>query len=802
MAILSSLQDYEPPMGDLFSNQRLCSCKALWAYPIEGEESAPQKRTIHAAILQLHQPTSINRVGFRKARGYHKCGSRQDLDWVRSFRVMNWVAEKWEEVLREQDVSYEEGEEIKWFDLSDLKAGCLMVEIRRCGVDDWWPAWQFAEDAVIIEGDRSEKLISPRNESLLSCEKILLEDLPKGVSAEVFDGQVRFKSRQLEVGFHLTRAGMSYLSLDEEGNGKTCTNLVKDAPGSYHQGIMLYPMNAAPVAAPILRYAVSGTTRVIGSKIIYDIHLDEVGQHYRIEWIVGDGRLDLRIVRKADRTLYATRSSIWQLAFKSTASPTHVISSLLEGGEAGLVPLPIVLHAPLHGSLRIKSDSEHLKVRSNAIRAMDLTTLEFKLGEEAQPNGEYYLPAGEYKASVSMELIEPDLSLKPETPSVVSGALRKTLFTAFSFRPDNATLANNGVSFNCPICMDTWSVLAKYSPDLLPDFPAMNLVRISLERWLAGGPGYTSGNLMEEGVMHLAEDEYLMTGTACLLGLADYIENAGTVDWVKVYEGAIKSRLQQMKERDLDGDGLIESSYRTGTSGTGQWSTCWFDVISFGWKDVISNSLLYVALHKLSQSLPDLGFEELANGLEEWAFNIRTHFFSTFYNEETGWLAGWRCKEGRLHDYAFLFANGAAVNSGLIEPENARAIIEKLWKEMKRVKMPDPKLGLPGNLWNIPDEDRSDIIQGYPFGYYQNGGRTHSQSRHFLSALYRVGMIKEADWLLERLCQGMEEGLVYGANKTGIDWRYWDDRPCGYEGLLTDQFGFLAVALERYNRPK
>lgn len=787
-------------MGDLFSNQRLCSSKALWAYPIEGEESAPGKRTIHAALLQLHQPTSITRVGFRKARGYHKCGSRQDLDWVRSFRVMNWNDGKWEEILREQDVTYQEGEDLKWFDLKDLKTGCLMVEIRRCGVDDWWPAWQFAEDSVVIEGEESEGLISPRNESLLSCEEISLDGLPDGVSAEVFDGQVRFRSSQLEVGFHLTRAGMSYLALDQEGNGKTSTNLVTNAPGNYHQGIMLHPMNLAPVAAPILRYAVSGTTRVIGPKIIYDVRLDDVDQQYQIEWTVGDGRLDLRILRKADKALYASRSSAWQFTFKSTSSPTHVISSLLEGGEMGLVPLPVILHAPRYGSLRIDSESKDLQIRSNAIRVADMSTLELKLGEVAQPNGEYYLPSGEYEASVSMELVGPELSLKPETPPAVSGALRKTLFTAFSFRSDNATLANNGISLNCPICMDTWSALAVYSPSLLPHVPAMDLVRISLERWLGGGPGYTSGPLIEEGVIHLAEDEYLMTGTACLLGLADYIENSGTAEWVKTYEKPIRNRLEQMKRRDLDGDGLIESPYRTGTSGTGQWSTCWFDVISFGWKDAISNSLLFAALQKLSQSLPALGFCELADGLEEWASIIKKHFFSTFYNEETGWLAGWRCKDDRLHDHAFLFVNGAAVNSGLIEPEKAKSIIVKLWEETKRVKMPDPKLGLPGNLWNIPNEDRSDIIQGYPMGYYQNGGRTHSQSRHFLAALYRVGMVQEADWLLERLCQGMDEGLVFGANKTGIDWRYWDDRPCGYEGLLTDQFGFLAVALERFNR--
>jgi hypothetical protein len=31
-----------------------------------------------------------------------------------------------------------------------------------------------------------------------------------------------------------------------------------------------------------------------------------------------------------------------------------------------------------------------------------------------------------------------------------------------------------------------------------------------------------------------------------------------------------------------------------------------------------------------------------------------------------------------------------------------------------------------------------------------------------------------------------------------VDWRSWDDRPCGYEGLLTDQFGMLEVIFHGY----
>jgi len=107
-------------------------------------------------------------------------------------------------------------------------------------------------------------------------------------------------------------------------------------------------------------------------------------------------------------------------------------------------------------------------------------------------------------------------------------------------------------------------------------------------------------------------------------------------------------------------------------------------------------------------------------------------------------------------------------------------------------------LGMPGNLWPIPDEDRADIIQGFPMGYYQNGGRTHAQTKHFLDGLYAAGLTEAADAFLKRLCSGLAAGYTYGGNQSGVDWRYWDDRPCGYEGLLTDQFGLLATALRRY----
>jgi hypothetical protein len=323
---------------------------------------------------------------------------------------------------------------------------------------------------------------------------------------------------------------------------------------------------------------------------------------------------------------------------------------------------------------------------------------------------------------------------------------------------------------------------------------------VSLERWLDGGQSYADGRIVDAGAIHDAQDEYLMTGAAVLRGLADYLERGATDGWFHARLERIRTRLAAMRARDLDGDGLIESKWRTGVSGTGQWSTCWFDVTSFGWKDAFANAILYPALTKLAAIFARQGLAGESAVLGEWAARLHANYVPTFLNPATGWLAGWRCKEEKLHDYAFLMVNGCAISAGLVPARQARDICAKLLAEMTKVGVPNATYGLPANLWCVPDEDLADIMQGFPFGYYQNGGRTHSQARHFLMALYQCGFTTEADRLLLELCEGYAGALVYGGNKSGVDWRFWDDRLCGYEGLLTDQFGVLEVIFHRYGR--
>ncbi|HSQ75419.1 MAG TPA: hypothetical protein VLT13_07665, partial [Bacteroidota bacterium] len=186
-------------------------------------------------------------------------------------------------------------------------------------------------------------------------------------------------------------------------------------------------------------------------------------------------------------------------------------------------------------------------------------------------------------------------------------------------------------------------------------------------------------------------------------------------------------------------------------------------------------------------------------GLGEWADRLKANYLPTFFNPSTGWLAGWRCKNNRLHDFAFITVNGAAVASGVVDIEPGRKIMRALLDEATRLGLPY-QWGMPASLWPIPDSDLPEIQHGFPFGYYGNGGLTTAQTRHVVGALYRVGLEKEADEILLRICRGMGNAELFGGAKSGVDGRSWDGWPCGYEGLLTDQFGILAVAMERFGK--
>ncbi len=793
--------DLEPPMGDLSTGNRLDAGRSRWARRTQGEGDLPINRIIHQRVVRLHGPARLDRLGLRPAQGYHKCGSRLDLDWVVDLRVWARVNGTWTMLLERRGLARPRRETLRWFALKSVVADAVVLEVRRCGIDGGWTPWNLVMGALVLEGERLTPL-APRKEQRLELASASLTDLPKGVEAEWREGAVHFRTADYEVGFRLDRPGWTHLGLGIEEPAKREENLLFVSPVRREQGLKLHVVGEAARVAPSVRCDIRGTVRVDGATVTYDV--TSGGQHYRLAWTVEAKGLTLRASREARRAETAWHSAAWAIGWRNSVAPTNMVGELIETGQTGGLKAPTWVNAPGIGTWLISSPDAAVSLRSECRRADDLNLLEIKLGEKVDPRGLHVLSAGRHEAVLTMRpLRAPTDRLRPRAPAVVKRALERTFFVAPTFRPDVATLSNSGASMPCAISFETWTaVLPRLGLAAASQGgpSGEELLRVSLERWLQGGPAYAAGILSQNGRCHDADDEYLMTGAAALRAVGDYLSGPADEAWWRGQRKAVLQKIAAARLRDLDGDGLIESPHRTGVSGTGQWSTCWADVISFGWKCAWSNAVFYGALRSLAQGLRRWQEIGLAEELEQWAALLRSNYKPTFWNEATGWLAGWRCQEGKLHDHAFPAVNGAAVQEGLLDRADARAALSRMLAEMERVGMPDPAYGLPLCLWQIGDHDLADIIQGYPLGYYQNGGRTHSQSRRFVMGLYAAGLRKEADQMLERLCVGFAEAQVFGGNNSGVDWRTWQDERCGYEGLLTDQFSVLEAILERWGR--
>lgn len=787
----------------------LAGCRSIWTTPLPYEEGAPARRIIHCRDLRLSGQARLDRLGVRLSQGYLKCGSTatDERDWVRDVRVRASFGQHWQVILELRDLQRPaDADHIQWFDLGGQIASAVIIEIRRCGVDGWWSGWELAMGGVLLEGEVLNKP-EPHAETGLELTTCDLAALPSKLRAERRGHEVRYRTRFFEVGFDLNYAAFSYFSLDGDGTGRTARNLLREAssadlPASlieYQvQGVRLHAVGEPAVAA-LSRNAMRGTVAVQGATVTYELELGQSGQIYRLRWEVREDRLVLNAERTGERPLRAWTSSAWALACDSRVIPVATLGRITRQGETGLLDLPVLLHAPGFGTLNVSSTGGTCCWRSDSIRPQIYTTTgELKLGEVAQPEGDYLLLPGHHAAEVVFA-VQPLAPVWADAtmPREVERALQRHMLTALTYRPDTATFSNNSNGVHCYMCMDSWSATAVRVGEILPGFSGLDMLRDSLERWLDDSPAYGSGN--SSLFAHRYEDEYLGIAPAAMLGLAEFLLASRDHAWAARYRGQIRRELELLRARDLDGDGLIESPYRLGISGEHHWSTAWYDILSFGWKCAYSNAQLYAALQLLAEALPAVGQLDLAEGLAAWAERLKANYTGTFLHPETGWLAGWRCKDDRLHDYAFPAVNGAAVAAGLLEEDLARSVMRRLWDTMLAAGFHDFRLGVPTSLYAIPDADVAIYQIGRPFGDYMNGGANHAQACHFVNALYRVGMTDEADRVLLGLCSSLaDDTAIGGCDGAGVDWRMWDGTPSGYEGLLTDQFAFLATAFDRY----
>lgn len=478
--------------------------------------------------------------------------------------------------------------------------------------------------------------------------------------------------------------------------------------------------------------------------------------------------------------------------------------------QDGLLDLPALMHFPGQGSMRLTTDAPGIALTYTSDRPHQAATLTL-------PGASFTQQRVSYTLAVT--------AIYPELPGLADDqrfdAFRRNWLDVLQLNPELQALANNSASDTCAFCYYEYADIAALTPALAGRLSALDLVRQTLDRMLSGGIAYGLPAIPDRPAA--TSDTYpAMVIAAGSCARAD----AGS-RWLAARYAGIRDWMESMLSTDINGNGLVKYALSGNSNSWGGPGfpklrpSNWWDTIGFGYEDAYANALAYRAYLEMAWMARTLNKTGEASRYTAAAEKLRAIYYRTFYDPETGVLAGWRSADGQLHDYYFLWVNGIAIYYGLVEKPQANAIMDKLLAKMKEVGYNKFNMGLPGNLVTVALKDyvhrTSDARYGggvLPdnsdgFQNYENGGATASFAFFLLAALYRLGRTEEADRILFPMLEEYGRCGFEGRDKTGksFDWRRWDGTAMGYEGLLTDNYyALLAVAVRQntqagYGRP-
>ncbi len=466
--------------------------------------------------------------------------------------------------------------------------------------------------------------------------------------------------------------------------------------------------------------------------------------------------------------------------------------------DEGEIHLPALLHFPDRGTFRITSNVNPLELGYDALRFRDnFIRVTFPAADRHQQDIEYRLEV---------------TAIYPHAPGIDDDprydGYRRDFLNILQLSPRRRALANNAASDACAFTTFTYSMMAVQMPPLAEGLSALDILKQTLDRYV--------GEMKACGIKGYNDDpntkfDFLDTYPSLVMTSYDYVHASHDQAWLKRNYSVIKTWADKMIEFDRDGDGLMEYPL-SGNSGSwpaevGVRACNWWDTIGFGHKDAYANAMAYRAFNDMAELSLEAGNHPDAAIYKKRAEEIKAVYYSTFYNPETGVLAGWKSADGKLHDYYFLFVNGMAVTYGLVTHEQGNAIWDKLLAKMKEVGYTRFDLGLPGNLIPVRREDYIDLRPefGGPqkadgsdgFQIYENGGATACYAYFTIQALRDLGREKEANAILFPMLKAFEDGGFQGSDANGntYDWKAWDGTPHGYEGLLVDGYLTLLAAM-------
>ncbi len=292
---------------------------------------------------------------------------------------------------------------------------------------------------------------------------------------------------------------------------------------------------------------------------------------------------------------------------------------------------------------------------------------------------------------------------------------------------------------------------------------------------------------------------------AVLIGAWSYVKASADYDWLKKRIKDLELVARYMQNRDIDGDGLIESK-QSGNSGSQPPRSpdmAWDCYVS-GHKNAYVNELAYRAFNNMADLEKILGENKKEEIYRQQATKIKGIFLKTFYNPETGWLGWWRSRDGKLHDIYSDVPTSLAISYGIIGKDEGKAMLQRFWKALEATGFKQFDVGIPVNLRPVPKEELGLFLE---FQQFLNGGCCVSNTSYLLDALYIVGMTQQADMILDAMIKRQKEGVFRngGGFQNGFVDRFgfgaevfdWNGAPAGYEGHLVYCWSFLHSMLRK-----
>jgi len=533
-----------------------------------------------------------------------------------------------------------------------------------------------------------------------------------------------------------------------------------------------------------------------------------IAGHERVEYRVNDAADDSPaswVIEVAPNRI--TLASSWSGEFEPAAFVfrfyLNQVHSTVLGlfQKDGLLSSPALLHFPGQGSMRLTSNVADVGLTYTSSLPNQAAVLML-------PGASFAFQRVVYTLDVT--------AIHPQIPGIASDprfdAFRRNWLNTLQLNPSLQALANNTASDTCAFCYYEYADIAALTPPLADGLTALDMVRQTLDRMLAGGYAY--------GLPAVPDRPAATSDTfpAMIIAAANVARAANDNAWLAANYAGIREWVESMLATDTSGNGFTKYAVSGDSGSWGPMGTPrirpsnWWDTIGFGYEDAYGNALAYRAYRNMAELAHKVNRSADAVRYQAAAEKIRAVFYKHFYHPETGVLGGWRSADGQLHDYYFLWVNGIAIHYGLVEKQQANAIMDKLMAKMKEVGYDKFNMGLPGNLITVALKDYVHRTEDGRYGggvlpdnsdgfqNYENGGATGSFAFFSLAALYDLGRREEADSILFPMLDTYGDCGFEGRDAKGRsnDWRRWDGMAMGYEGLLTDNYyALLAVPLRQ-----